>query len=263
MEQQAFQIIQDRLYEELEKQSFSAPVPYDDEKGRAVMFATDEVAYSLLYDKKRQRFELRSTTLSGEGKPGDWRSLALWLFDSEEGTKADAESIANDFLEIVQGPKRIAAIQGAKKKKRGEENNIDPQFFFNRLVGVFPELKEDMNTERIVFGKVRFATMAREVIAPKCQALAKSNKTGEGFTKLCTLFNDMYKDGDLDLRAVITHGIFNAMDDDAMAAVAENFSEELQKIYKCSRKLKNKKIKPEKVKKKNPVVAAALNNANK
>ncbi|MEG1426831.1 MAG: hypothetical protein RSC76_03995, partial [Oscillospiraceae bacterium] len=83
------------------------------------------------------------------------------------------------------------------------------------------------------------------------------------FTKLCNLFNDMYKDGDMDVRSLISYGLFNGLSDEAMATVSENFSEELQKLYKCSRKLKNKKIKPEKVKKKNKVIAAALNNANK
>ncbi|MEG1427190.1 MAG: hypothetical protein RSC76_05830, partial [Oscillospiraceae bacterium] len=97
-------------------------------KGRAVLFSTDEVAYSIVYDKKRQRFELRSASFAADGKLSDWKSLALWLFDSEEGTRADAESIANDFLEVVQGPKRIAAVQTAKRKKKGEETNVDPQF---------------------------------------------------------------------------------------------------------------------------------------
>lgn len=261
MEQQAFQIIQDRLYEELEQQAFAPAVPLADEEGKAVMFATDEVAYSLLYDNKRQRFEFRSATLDGDKKPGEWRRLALWLFDSEEGTKQDAESIANDFLEIVRGPKRIAAVQTAKKKKKGEESNVDPQFFYNRLVNIFPELKDDMNTERIVFGKVRFATMARAVIAPKCEAFAKTG--GEDVIKLTNLFNDMYKDGDIEVRSIISHGIFNALSDEAMGKISENFSEELHKIYKCSRRLKDKNIKPEKPKKQNKVVAAALDNANR
>ena len=72
------------------------------------MFTTEDVAYSLLYERAHQRFQLRSTTLKEGGEPGDWRGLSLWLFDEREGTRADAESILNDFLEVVQGPKRVA-----------------------------------------------------------------------------------------------------------------------------------------------------------
>ncbi|MEE0731888.1 MAG: hypothetical protein UCJ19_15195, partial [Oscillospiraceae bacterium] len=108
MDFKAFDLIRDGLNEELTLQGFQAPIPLEEEEGRAEMFATDEVAYSLFYDRKRQRFELRSTTLTAEGNPGDWRSLSLWLFDEKDGTRADAESILNDFLDVVRGPKRVA-----------------------------------------------------------------------------------------------------------------------------------------------------------
>ena len=99
----AFEWIQNGLYEELSKQGFSEPQPLEDPAGKLVMYTAADVAYGLLYDVKKQRFELRSTTLK-DGEPGTWRSLSLWLFDENEGTRADAESILNDFIEVVQGP---------------------------------------------------------------------------------------------------------------------------------------------------------------
>ena len=84
------------------------------------MFSAADVAYGLLYDVKHQRFELRSTTLKEDGQPGAWRSLSLWLFDEKEGTKADAESILNDFLEVVRGPKRVAVVPGSAFGISGE-----------------------------------------------------------------------------------------------------------------------------------------------
>lgn len=262
---QAFLTIQDRLYEELSKQGFSEAKPYDDEKGKAVMFTTDEVAYSICYVKDKKSFVLQSTTIDGEGKPATWRQLSLWLFDETTGTKADAESIANDFVEVVQGPKRIAAVQTAKKKKKGDdERNIDPLFFFNRLVGVFPEFKDTMNEERIVFGQIRYATVAKNVLAPKVEELAKNEPDSEAFNKFKSLISDMYKDGDSDLRSIVTAGILNNVNDQtAIDRIAEGFGEELAKTYKCSRKLRGKNIKPEKVKKTKKVVAAALENGNR
>lgn len=267
MEQQAFEIIQSRLYDELQKQGFGEAVAYDDEKGKAVMFATEEVAYSLCFWREKSSYILQSTTLTAEGKPGTWRQLSMWLFDEAEGTKDDAVSIANDFIDVVQGPKRIAAIQTAKKKgkKKGEdENNIDPLFFFNRLVGIFPDLKDLMNDERIVFGQIRFATMAKEVIAPKCQELGLKKPDSDEFKKLKTLINDMYKDGDSDLRSIITAGILNNISDHTViSGIAEGFSDDMKKSYKCSRKLIGKNIKPEKVKKPKKIIADALNKANR
>ena len=118
MDLKAFELIETGLQEELAKQGFSQAQPLEDEAGKLVMFSAADVAYGLLYDVKHQRFELRSTTLKEDGQPGAWRSLSLWLFDEKEGTKADAESILNDFLEVVRGPKRVAVVQ---QKRRGKE----------------------------------------------------------------------------------------------------------------------------------------------
>ena len=173
MEFNAFHLIGGGPGQELEKQGFSAPQPLEDPAGQAAIFATDEVAYSLLYDRQHQRFQLRSTTLTADKKPGDWRSLSLWMFDEKEGTRADAESILNDFLEVVQGPKRVALVQQQKKQRgKGDERNVDPLFFLNRLVNIFPELKGELNEEKIVYGQVRFVTFVKEKVVPKCQDLA-------------------------------------------------------------------------------------------
>ena len=119
MDFNAFTLIQDGLAEELQKQGFHGPEPLDFEKGRAVSYATEEVAYCLRYDNSAQRFELCSALISSSGEVGDWRSLSLWLFDPKEGDRRDAESILNDFLDVVRGPKRVAVVQ--QKRKRGKD----------------------------------------------------------------------------------------------------------------------------------------------
>ena len=255
MEFMAFEMIRDALAEELEVQGFRAPEPIEADNGRCVMYATDELAYSLLYDKKRQRFELRSTTLGSDGKPGDWKSLSLWLFDEEEGTKADAESILNDFLEVIRGPKRVAIVQQKKKRGKDDERNIDPLFFCNRLVNIFPELRGEMNEERTVYGQIRFASFTKEHIVPKCEDLAVKYPESDPFKKLCTLLDDMYKNGDMDLRSIITVTINNGLSDDAFRVFQEKLGDDLKKACKFTRKLKGKKIKPEKKKKEKKVVA--------
>ncbi len=249
----AFSLIQNGMAEELEKQGFRQPEPLEYEGGKAVSFSTDDVAYALRYEKKGQRFELCSTTLSSGGEPGDWRSLSVWLFDEKDGARGDAESILNDFLEVVRGPKRVAVVQQKRKRNKADERNVDPMFFMNRLVNIFPELKEDLNEEKIVYGQVRFATFLKEKAAPKCQDLAVKYPDSEPCKKLCALLDDMYKNGDLDLRSILTVSLLNTMNDEAFASLRDRVGEELQKDLKYTRKLKGKKIKPEKKKKQKKV----------
>jgi len=251
----AFGFIQDGLAGELAGQGFGAPETLEYEGGQAVMFATEEVAYSLRYDEKNQRFELCSTTLDGSGKPGDWRSLSVWLFDKKDGDRGDAESILNDFLEVVRGPKRVAVVQQKRKHGKDDERSVDPLFFLNRLVNIFPELKDELNEEKIVYGQVRFVTFVKQKVVPKCEDLAVKYPDSDPCKKLCALLDDMYKNGDLDLRSIITISLLNTMSDEAFASLRDRVGEELQKDLKYTRKLKDKKIKPEKKKKQKKVEA--------
>ena len=132
-----FQLIQTALAAELANQGFKEPEPLEDPEGQAALFAAEQVAYSLLYDRKKKSFMLRSTNLGENGKPGDWRTLSTWLFDADSGDRSDAESIINDFLEIIRGPKRVEMVQQQRKRAKGEDRNVDPMFFINRLVSMF------------------------------------------------------------------------------------------------------------------------------
>lgn len=255
MDFNAFGLIESKLSEELIKQGFGEAQPLEEDAGRAVMYTAESLAYSLLYDEKAGHFELRSAALDEDGVPGTWRRLALWLFDEKEGERSDAESIANDFLDIVRGPKQIKQAQQKRKRGKDEDRSVDPAFFINRLVNVFPELKEEINGEKIVYGQVRPATFLKEKVVGKCENLAKTRPQSDAMKKLCALLDDMYKNGDMDLRSVITAVLLNGLSDEAFAAVREQLGDELQKNTRFSRRLKDKNIKPEKKKKKKKVEA--------
>lgn len=256
MDFNAFDLISEKLMEELKQQGFNDPEPMEDEDGRAEIIKTKDVAYSLLYDEKRERFELRSAILDEDGEAGDeWKSLSLWLFDKTDGTRQDAESIANDFVDVVSGPKVVANVQQQKRRKKGEERVIDPMFFFNRLVNVIPELKHDMNDERITYGQIRPVTFTKTKIVPKVEDLAKNRSGSQDFKKMCELFTDMYKDGDMDLRSVLSISLLNEVSDSTFEKIKENVSDDLAKDMTYTVKLKGKKINPEKPKKQKKVVA--------
>lgn len=254
MDFNAFEWIQGKLQEELSQQGFGEAVPLEDSAGKAVMFSADSLAYSLLYDKGAGHFELRSAPME-EGEPGKWRRLALWLFDEKTGDRADAESIANDFLDVVKGPKQLKQLQQKRKRGKDDERSVDPAFFINRLVNVFPEIREEINGERIVYGQVRPATFVKEKVVAKCEALAASRPQGEEMKKLCALLDDMYKNGDMDLRSIITAVLLNGLSDSAFAVVQGQLGDELKKNTRFSRKLRGKDIKPEKKKKQKKVEA--------
>ena len=254
----AFNYIRDELYTELQKQGFSEPCDYEDEKGPAVMCRTDAVAYSVCYYKDKKSFILQSTNVNEKGEPGTWRQLSQWYYDEKTAIREDYESIANDFVEVVRGPQSIAFVQNTKKRKKtgDDENNIDPLFFFNRLANIFPEFKDAMNEERIVFGQIRYATVCKNVVAPLIENNASD---AEAMKKTAELLSYMYKDGDVDTRSLVTAGVLNNIKNEAViASLSENFGKELSKVYKYSRKLIGKNIKPEKVKKTQKVIASSL-----
>lgn len=260
MDFNAFELIKTALGAELSQQGFGEPTELEDPAGRAVMFTAGDVAYSLLYAASRKSFVLRSTSMTDSGKPGDWRELSAWLFDLSDGERGDAESIVNDFLEVVRGPKRMAVVQQRKKAAKGEDRVVDPMFFINRLVNIFPELREELNEEKIVYGQVRYITFIKAHVLSRAEDLLKKYPDSEPAQKLCELLDDMYKNGDLDLRSIVTYEFLNGLSEEAFRAAQGKFEGDLKKVSGFSRKLIGKPIKPEKKKKqKGKKVEARLN----
>ncbi|MFI3206906.1 MAG: hypothetical protein R3Y33_06635 [Clostridia bacterium] len=260
----AIEIIDKVLLEKLVDREFSAVETDSNGYGQMRMYKNETMAYSVIYDKKKQVFILRSGDLTEDDIVETWKNVSSWLYDLETGTQAEAESIARDFLDAILGSSSVEeykalAVQKKKKKGKDDERNVDPTFFFNRLANFFPEIKDEMNKDKIEYGKVRFATLTTSCLVPKCEEFAK--KPSQELKKLTELFNDMHNDGDKDVRGIVIHGLFNGLSDEAMNNIQENFSEDLKKLYKCSRPLKGKKIKAEKEKKQSKFMAQALENA--
>ena len=70
------------------------------------------------------------------------------------------------------------------------------------------------------------------------------------------LLSTSYKNGDLDVRGIITMVILNSLEKHEDIRLAEEFlSEEVNKVWKYSRKLKGKNIKPEKLKRTQKLIA--------
>ena len=78
--------------------------------------------------------------------------------------------------------------------------------------------------------------------------------------RLSKSLSDMYDAGDLDVKGIITYILLNSIEDDKkFEQLTEKFTPEYKKIAVESRKLRGKKIKPEKPKKMSKFMADTLN----
>ena len=259
MDQKAFEIVVSGVENTLSERGYRRVEGETQKDGREALFLGEANAYSVLYQGSNKRFSLRSCDMDGEKPDGNWKSLSMWLYDPETDTTAQVQSIVNDFVETLTGPKQTPVAKTRKKRKKDDDSNVDPLFFFNRFVGVFPKLKEELNTERTTYGDVRAVTFARKKLLPKINALVNNPAEKNRVTRCCQLLNDMYISGDMDVRSIITIVILNGIEGEtAVETVRSQLSEDLQKSYKSALKMKGKKVKPEKKKKKKKFMADVL-----
>ncbi len=252
----AFQLIVDRISAALLEQQFSLVEATEE---NTALFVNETTAYSLFYDKEKKQFALRTCPVTEDGPDGSWKTISAWLFDPDIDSQRDAEGIAADFAETIQGPKRKAIVQGAKKKKKDAENTVDPLFLMNRLVNIFPELREEIRVEKECYSTFRGVTFTEKNVLPRMQSLLRQRTNSAKLKKFCALLSDMYHVGDLDVRGIITALLLNSIEEEEMCRrVEEEISDELKKAWKTARKLKNKKIRPEKPKKKKSFMADTL-----
>ncbi|QAT49212.1 hypothetical protein EQM14_05150 [Caproiciproducens sp. NJN-50] len=261
MDQKVFEMVAGGVEAALNGQGYRRAENKAQEDGREVYLLGESVAYSVLYQESAKRFVLRTCEMDGEEPDGKWKSLSTWLYDPDTDTPAQAQSIADDFTETLTGPKQTAAAKARKKRKKDDDNNADPVFFFNRFVGLFPELKEELNAERSVYGDVRAVTFARERLLPKINALVNNPAEKDRTARCCQLLNDLYLAGDMDVRSIITIVILNGIEGgSAVETVRSQLGEDLLKSYKAGLKMKGKKVKPEKKQKKKKFMADTLLN---
>jgi len=265
LEQKAFDLIAEKVGVALSGQGFTrAAGELKSDDGRAALFTGEDSAYSILFNPDKKRFELRTCDVD-DGQPDlQWKSISIWLFDAETDSLAQAESIVNDFVETIQGPKRAAALKTKKKHKKDDESNADPLFFFNRFVGIFPELRDELNDEKAQYGDVRAVHFAKEHLVQRVEALCTQTTRQDNIKRCCDLLNDMYAVGDMDVRSIITIVVLNGVENEtAIGNMKPLFSEDLKKCYVAGLKFKGKNVKPEKKKKEKTFVADNLNRINR
>lgn len=252
----AFEIITGKVEEVLIPKGYTKQSVAQDDNELTALY-TGDIAYSIVYYKEKMRIVLRTCDVE-DGEPDNaWKTVATWLFDPAADSTREAENIGEDFAETIRGPKQIAA-QKQKKKNKDGDNNSDPLFFANRMVTYFPELRDDIAYEKAHYTSFRGITFAEEKIKPRfVEYVGKANE--KTIAKMSKNFAGLYDTGDLDVKGIITYVLLNALDDDKYEAFSAEFEKDLKKIADASRKLRGKKVKPEKPKKPNKFIAENLN----
>ena len=259
MEQRALELISERVEAALSEQGFSYVQKGKADSNRPSLFLGESVAYAVVYDKKLKRFEFKQAQAT-DGKVSDeWKSVSVWLFDPENDTMQEAESIANDFcdsLAVFSMKKQAAAAAKQRKKEKGEEKYADPLFLMNRFVPIFPELKFAIQAHKEMYGALIPHALTKEFICPMMNQMLADPKQKEKTEKFFDVLNQNYKNGDLDTKSIITLGILNQIEGEAaVKTAAELLNEATLKAWQCARKYKHKKVKPEKVKKMQKLLA--------
>ena len=265
LEQKAFEQVVLRMREVLEKQGYvlDENSVRKGKTGLRAFFVGAEMAYGIFYEAETKRFILRYCSVDN-GKPEEkWRNRSTLLFDpeNEEDASRMTDSIVADFTdEVTEKDNTAAALQQVKKhrRKKGEESKTDPLFFFNRLVNVFPEIREELIVERITYGQIRPASFAKEKVLPKTHALLQGTPAEAALKKLAEIYSELYMNGDVDVRSVITFVLLNDLSDEEAAKLEPYFSDDMKSGCKSARSMRGKKLKPEKPKKHRRIVAENL-----
>ncbi len=218
----------------------------------AQLYTGSDDAYSIVYLKSKKHMVMRVCGMSGGEPDNEWKTIATWIYDPATDGEREAQSIGNDFAESLAGPKIVAASvqQKRKNKKKGDDEGGDPVFFSKRLINVFPELKDEIRYEENHYETFRAVTFTKEHVLPRVRELMDSGDK-DGIAKLGKVLSAQYDYGDLDTRSVITIVILNSITDpQQQELIREELSDDLNTAWKAAAKYRNKKVKPEKQKKK-------------
>ena len=120
---------------------------------------------------------------------------------------------------MVQGPKRVAMVQQKRHRGKDDERVVDPLFFMNRLVNLFPELKDPFNEERILYGQVRYVTFTREKVLPLCEELAAKRPESDTMKKFCSPFGRHVPGRGHGPALLVTAALLNGLSDGAFQTV--------------------------------------------
>ena len=223
-------LILNQKMEELLK-SYNFDITFNDKEG---IFKSKDRGYTIKYDSKNKMISLFD--LENQREDPSYKGISSWFFDEEESTSRDIDDICNDFFEIMVNKKNETKVVKKNSPKDGEEN-VGIIFFMNRLANIFPNIKEKISVEKDNNKNFRAVKFLNDEVLPEIHKLL-CNKKDNKIEKFFKLLENMYKNGDLDVRCIISMGILNNIDKEDAEIANKYLSEDLKKVRKASLKYK-------------------------
>lgn len=249
MNKNYFEVLRDLICSDVDMEKFSIS---EKSKNELSVNGNSEI-YKIKYDESKKLVILSSASDDKESE------LSSWLLDNETATQKDVALIAKDFVETISGKYKNRVKQTKKKAKSSDESNITGLFFANRMASIFPELKPEIQREKESYSEFRAANFASEKILPRIQSLAGNSSEKSKLSKFGKLLSDLYQNGTLDTRSIITMGILNFISgDEEIQNLKKVFSPELVQAWDAALKYKNKKISPKKTSNRKSLLSRAL-----
>ena len=250
MEKNYFEIICESVNNEVIGKEFECKKSEND-----CTFKKNNDDYKIVYDGEKQVVYLKKVSAKGE-----YKNVSAWSVSTESFTQKDVEMISKDFVQTITGYENKTNNKQVRAKSNDQDDNtVDSLIFANRMASIFPEIKEDVRIEKECYSQFRGAMFTKEKVLPLINDLLSSGKNKNKAQKLFKVISELYENGNLDVRSIITMVILNGIKGEKEINLAEQMvSDKLKKAWQAASKYKGKKVKPEKIKKKSNFLSKTL-----
>ncbi|BED92363.1 MAG: hypothetical protein RsTaC01_0061 [Candidatus Paraimprobicoccus trichonymphae] len=184
------------------------------------------------------KYEKSSKVVDLINKNGE--QVSSWMLSLDNYIPDYLDLISRDFLNIILNVKPEANKISRKIFQSSSEKDINLVFFINRMITIFPELKENLTKMKLKesenFYLIEFIEKG---FLPKIKELFFNEKDNHSeIEKLFKTFNNIYSEGNLDTRSVITMLILNNLSEKNINFSSKFMSKELKKAQKAALKYK-------------------------
>lgn len=237
-----FNALYDALCERIPDEKFKR-----EKSDTKALFIGETFVYKMEVSPQDGRVYLRRReNSSGNEQEEDWSKVSEWAFDDKTDRK-NIKLICDDFGETLNGPGKSTLKRKCKKVLSDEV--ADELFFANRMVNIFPELRDEISIEKQCYSEFRGTQFVKNSILPKITELLAEGKDTRKTEKLSRLLSDLYKSSSLNIKSLITMGILNNITDSEQIGVVQKYIDNnLASAWSASLKFKDKKVKPDKLK---------------
>lgn len=236
MNKNGYDYIYDLVFQKFKDSGFT----FEREQDEIVIY-NEKLSFKIVCDSDNNEIYLEVQENNKESID-QWNRLSLWLFDENSSNK-DMIMISDDFIDTISKYSKVGLDKVISKKvSKGRSSNT--LFFANRMMNIFPELKDEISFEKEHYSEFRGAEFAVNNILPKILMLLSDGKDTKKIEKLFKLIGDLYLNSSLEVRSLISIGILNGIEGEKEISIARKFmSNELQKAWDAALKYKGKQLK--------------------